>query len=191
MRVNGAMFERLPFPTVAEQFGRRRPALTAGEPPMRKRATDSRKSALRLENTAFNALFYHVGRMLADLFLHGSIVAKGSTLSLSLRFSEMIRHVNQLDLSGSRSSPSPTLIPAHHGTNTNIPFSMPVSVLARLAVMEQGVAANCDPVAADRQAGAAAPRQPARIAHQWSEEDTRALLARTQNDEGAYANAAD
>ena len=133
--------------------------------------------------------------MLTDLFLHGSIVAKGSTVSLSLRLSEMIRHVNQLDFSASSnpagSSPSPTLIPAHHGTNTSIPFSMPVSVLTRLAMMEQGVAANCDPVAADRQAGATPPRQPARIAHQWNEEDTKALLARTQNDEGAYANAAD
>jgi hypothetical protein len=106
-------------------------------------------------------------------------------------YSQFLGRIDGLGLTNSWGSPSPTLIPAHHGTNTSIPFSMPVSVLTRLAMMEQGVAANCDPVAADRQAAATPPRQPARIAHQWNEEDTKALLARTQNDEGAYANAAD
>jgi hypothetical protein len=55
--------------------------------------------ALRLENTALDALFYDVNRMVTDLFLHGSIVVKGAAVSPSSRFSEMTKDFSQLDLS--------------------------------------------------------------------------------------------
>jgi hypothetical protein len=55
--------------------------------------------ALRLGNTTFDALFYDVGRMVTDPFLHGSIVVKEATVSLSPRFSEMTQGFSQLNLS--------------------------------------------------------------------------------------------
>ena len=55
--------------------------------------------ALRLGNTALDALFYDVNRMVTDLFLHGSIVVKGAAVSPSSRFSEMTKGFSQLDLS--------------------------------------------------------------------------------------------
>ncbi len=55
--------------------------------------------ALRLGNTALDALFYDVGRMVTDLFLHGSIVVKGAAVSPSSRISEMTKGFSQLDLS--------------------------------------------------------------------------------------------
>jgi hypothetical protein len=55
--------------------------------------------ALRLGNTALDALFYDVNRMVTDLFLHGSIVVKGAAISPSSRFSEMTKGFSQLDLS--------------------------------------------------------------------------------------------
>jgi hypothetical protein len=55
--------------------------------------------ALRLGNTALDALFYDVSRMVTDLFLHGSIVVKGAAVSPSSRISEMTKGFSQLDLS--------------------------------------------------------------------------------------------
>jgi hypothetical protein len=55
--------------------------------------------ALRLGNTALDALFYDVNRMVTDLFLHGSIVVKGAAVSPSSCFSEMTKGFSQLDLS--------------------------------------------------------------------------------------------
>ena len=55
--------------------------------------------ALRLGNTALDALFYDVNRMVTDLFLHGSIVVKGAAVSPSSGFSEMTKGFSQLDLS--------------------------------------------------------------------------------------------
>jgi hypothetical protein len=55
--------------------------------------------ALRLGNTALDALFYDVSRMVTDLFLHGSIVVKGEAVSPSSRISEMTKGFSQLDLS--------------------------------------------------------------------------------------------
>ena len=64
-------------------------------------------------------------------------------------------------------------------------------MLTRLAMIEQGVVANCSPVPVDRGAEAATARQHSRVVHQWNEEDAKDLLPRIQNDEGTYANAAD
>src|ERR1700737_4774079 len=55
--------------------------------------------ALRLGNTALDALFYDVNRMVTDLFLHGSIVVKGTVVSPSSGISEMTKGFSQLDLS--------------------------------------------------------------------------------------------
>jgi len=55
--------------------------------------------ALRLGNTALDALFYDVSRMVTDLFLHGSIVVKGAAVSPSSHISEMTKGFRQLDLS--------------------------------------------------------------------------------------------
>jgi hypothetical protein len=55
--------------------------------------------ALRLGNTALDALFYDVNTMLTDLFLHGSIVVKGADVSPPSRFSELTKGFSQLDLS--------------------------------------------------------------------------------------------
>ena len=55
--------------------------------------------ALRLGNTALDALFYDVSRMVTDLFLHGSIVVKGTVVSPSSGISEMTKGFSQLDLS--------------------------------------------------------------------------------------------
>jgi hypothetical protein len=106
-------------------------------------------------------------------------------------YSQFLGRIDGLGLANSWGSPSPTLVPGHHGTNTNIPFSVPVSVLTRLAMIEQGVVANCSPVPVDRGAEAATARQHSRVVHQWNEQDAKDLLPRIQNDEGTYANAAD
>jgi hypothetical protein len=55
--------------------------------------------ALSLGNTALDGLFYDVGRMVTDLFLHGSIIVKGTVVSPSSRFSQMTKGFSQLDLS--------------------------------------------------------------------------------------------
>jgi hypothetical protein len=55
--------------------------------------------ALRLGNTALDALFYDVNTMVTDLFLHGSIVVKGANVSPPSRFSELTKGFSQLDLS--------------------------------------------------------------------------------------------
>jgi hypothetical protein len=52
-----------------------------------------------LWNTVFDALFYDVGGMATDLFLHGSIVVQAAAVSPSARFSEMTEGFSQLDLS--------------------------------------------------------------------------------------------
>jgi hypothetical protein len=106
-------------------------------------------------------------------------------------YSQFLGRGDGLGLANSWGSPPPTLIPTHHGTNTNIPFSIPVSVLTRLAMIEQGVAANCNPVPAARGAGATTTSQPGRVVHQRNEEDSKALLPQIQNDEDAHDNAAD
>ena len=102
-------------------------------------------------------------------------------------YSQFLGRIDWLGRAHSWGHPSPTLIPTHHGTNTSIPLSMPVSVLARLAMMEHGAAATRDPVPA----GATTTPQYNRVAGQWNEEDSKTLLARIQLDEGAHANAAD
>jgi hypothetical protein len=65
--------------------------------------------ALRLGNTAFDALFYDVSRMLTDLFLHSSIIVTGTAVSPSPRFSEMTKGFSQLDLSAS-SNPAGSIL---------------------------------------------------------------------------------
>jgi hypothetical protein len=55
--------------------------------------------ALRLGNTALDALFYDVNTMVTDLFLHGSIVVKGTDVPSSSRFPELTKGFSQLDLS--------------------------------------------------------------------------------------------
>jgi hypothetical protein len=55
--------------------------------------------ALKLWNTALDALFYDVSGMATGLFLHGSIVVKAEAVSPSARFSEMTKGFSQLDLS--------------------------------------------------------------------------------------------
>jgi hypothetical protein len=55
--------------------------------------------ALRLGNTALDALFYDVNAMVTDLFLRGSIVVKAADVSPYSRFSEMTKDFSQLDLS--------------------------------------------------------------------------------------------
>jgi hypothetical protein len=52
---------------------------------------------LGLGNTAFDALFYDVSRMVTDLFLHG-ILVKGAVVPPSPHFSEMTRAFSQVDL---------------------------------------------------------------------------------------------
>jgi hypothetical protein len=53
--------------------------------------------ALSLGNTAFDALFYDVSRMVTDLFLH-RILVKGAVVPPSPRFSEMTKAFGQIDL---------------------------------------------------------------------------------------------
>src|SRR6266403_4465232 len=65
--------------------------------------------ALRLGNTALDALFYDVSRMVTDLFLHGSIVVKGAAVSPSSRISEMTKGFRQLDL-GALSNPEGSIL---------------------------------------------------------------------------------
>jgi hypothetical protein len=65
--------------------------------------------ALRMGNTALDALFYDVNTMVTDLFLHGSIVVKGTDISPRSRFSELTRGFTQLDL-GALSNPAGTIL---------------------------------------------------------------------------------
>jgi hypothetical protein len=65
--------------------------------------------ALRLGNTALDALFYDVNRMVTDLFLHGSIVVKGTVVSPSSGISEMTKGFSQLDL-GALSNPEGSIL---------------------------------------------------------------------------------
>ena len=70
--------------------------------------------ALRLGNTALDALFYDVNRMVTDLFLHGSIVVKGTVVSPSSGISdsgisEMTKGLSQLDL-GALSNPEGSIL---------------------------------------------------------------------------------
>ena len=70
--------------------------------------------ALRLGNTALDALFYDVSRMVTDLFLHGSIVVKGTVVSPSSGISdsgisEMTKGLSQLDL-GALSNPEGSIL---------------------------------------------------------------------------------
>jgi hypothetical protein len=65
--------------------------------------------ALRLGNTALDALFYDVSRMVTDLFLHGSIVVKGAAVSPSSGISEMTKGFRQLDL-GALSNPEGSIL---------------------------------------------------------------------------------
>jgi hypothetical protein len=65
--------------------------------------------ALSFGNTALDGLFYDVGRMVTDLFLHGSIIVKGAVVSPSPRFSEMTKGFTQLDLSAS-SNPAGSIL---------------------------------------------------------------------------------
>jgi hypothetical protein len=65
--------------------------------------------ALRMGNTALDALFYDVNTMVTDLFLHGSIVVKGTDISPRSRFSELTRGFSQLDL-GALSNPAGTIL---------------------------------------------------------------------------------
>src|SRR5438874_13091556 len=65
--------------------------------------------ALSLGNTALDGRFYDVGRMVTDLFLHGSIIVTGAVVSPSPRFSEMTKGFTQLDLSAS-SNPAGSIL---------------------------------------------------------------------------------
>jgi hypothetical protein len=65
--------------------------------------------ALKLWNTAFDALFYDVGGMATGLLLHGSIVVKTAAVSPSARFSEMTKGFSQLDL-GALSNPAGSIL---------------------------------------------------------------------------------
>jgi hypothetical protein len=65
--------------------------------------------ALRLGNTALDALFYDVNTMVTELFLHGSIVVKGANVSPPSRFSELTKGFSQLDLSAS-SNPAGSIL---------------------------------------------------------------------------------
>ena len=70
--------------------------------------------ALRLGNTALDALFYDVNRMVTDLFLHGSIVVKGTVVSPSSGISdsgisEITKGLSQLDL-GALSNPEGSIL---------------------------------------------------------------------------------
>src|SRR6516162_11962507 len=55
--------------------------------------------ALRLWNTALDALFYDVSAVATDLLLHGSIVVAEAEGTPSWRISEMTKAFSQLDLS--------------------------------------------------------------------------------------------
>jgi len=55
--------------------------------------------ALRLWNTALDALFYDVTAVVTDLLLHGSIVVAEAEGTPSWRISEMTKAFSQLDLS--------------------------------------------------------------------------------------------
>ena len=55
--------------------------------------------ALRLANTALDALFYDVSAVVTDLLLHGSIVVAEAEGAPSWRISEMTKAFSQLDLS--------------------------------------------------------------------------------------------
>jgi len=76
-------------------------------------------SALWRGNTAFDALFYDVSRMLTDLFLHGSIVVTGTAVSPAARFSEMTTGFSQLDLSAS-SNPAGSILVVDAGRPPHI-----------------------------------------------------------------------
>jgi hypothetical protein len=88
-------------------------------------------------------------------------------------------------------NPSHTLIPAHHSTNTSIPFSMPVSVLTRLAVMKEAPEPPVITYRLMEKLGARATRQPILVARQRKEEGAEALIARIHVDEDAYVEAAE
>jgi hypothetical protein len=105
-------------------------------------------------------------------------------------YSQFLGRIDGLGRLNSWANPSP-LIPTHHGTNTSIPLSMPVSVLTRLAMIEQGAAATRCHLPADRGAGATATYQSNHVARQLDDAGAEALMARIQIHEGAFANAAD
>ena len=60
---------------------------------------ESTLRALRLGNTALDALFYDVSAVVTDLLLHGSIVVAEAEGAPSWRISEMTKAFSQLDLS--------------------------------------------------------------------------------------------
>jgi hypothetical protein len=106
-------------------------------------------------------------------------------------YSQFLGQIDGLGLLNSWGHPSPTLIPTHHGTNTSIPLSMPVSVLTRLAMIEQDAVATRNHISADRGTSATTTPQRNRVTRQWNAEVTKTLPPRIQNDRDAYANAAD
>jgi hypothetical protein len=88
-------------------------------------------------------------------------------------------------------NPSHTLIPTHHSTNKSIPFSMPVSVLTRLAMMKEPPQPSAVTHSLIEELGATTTRQPILVARVRKEEGIEALVARIHIDEDAYADAAD
>jgi hypothetical protein len=104
-------------------------------------------------------------------------------------YSQFLGRMDKLGRVHSWCNPSP-LIPTHHGTNTSIPHSMPVSILTRLAMIEQGAAATRNLAPADQVAGTTTIGRPNLV--QLDEEGIEGVVARIHIvDESAYDDAAD
>jgi hypothetical protein len=78
--------------------------------------------ALRLGNTALDAAFYDVSRLVTDLLLHGSIVVAAAGETPSLPISEMNEAFSQLDL-GALSNPEGSILVVNSGRPPHVtPF---------------------------------------------------------------------
>jgi hypothetical protein len=105
-------------------------------------------------------------------------------------YSQFLGRMDKLGRLNSWCNPSP-LIATHHGTNTSIPLSMPVSILTRLAMIEQHAAAIRNHQLADQGAGAMTIRRRNRVVRKRDEAGTKAVMAGIHVDGGAYDDAAD
>ena len=105
-------------------------------------------------------------------------------------YSQFLGRMDKLGRLNSWCNPSP-LTAAHHRTNTSIPLSMPVSILTRLAMIEQHAAAIRNHQLADQGAGAMTIRRRNRVVRKRDEAGTKAVMAGIHVDGGAYDDAAD
>ena len=74
--------------------------------------------ALSFGNTAFDALFYDVSRMVTDLFMHG-ILVKGAVVPPFARFSEMTKAFSEVDL-GALANPTGSILVVDAGRRPRI-----------------------------------------------------------------------